>query len=449
MTTPPLNNRTSGMIGSKRCAFGLLVVASVLMASCASVRLDEDIADYADAIEDLERQAVRAPDDARPLRDLGVIYVRTSDFARANEKLQLAFSRDPDDPKTLFYLGLTNETLGREQTALRLFERYPEFSRLNPYRRLMAGRYAFIQRKTVREAMLQRVTNETDLVAEGVDPRVVAVYPLTYQGADEQYAALGRGLAELLSIDLGHIEALQLVERVRLQTLLDEINLAGSEYFDPVSAPRVGLLVGAGRLIGGVYNVLGDDLQLDAALWEVERADVADLGTRTGALSTLFDLEKELVFSALAEMGIEPTEEERRRIDFVPTQNLQAFLAFSRGLEREDAGAFDEAASFYGQAVELDPTFRQASQRAEEVEGQAEVSGDLSTALEAAYGQDPFPPLPVGIDLLGNRLLHLNIGVGSNVVPGVDPREGASEAALGGAAIGRLPDPPKPPPGTN
>ena len=449
MTTPPLNNRTSGMIGSKRCAFGLLVVASVLMASCASVRLDEDIADYADAIEDLERQAVRAPDDARPLRDLGVIYVRTSDFARANEKLQLAFSRNSDDPKTLFYLGLTNETLGREQTALQLFERYPEFSLLNPYRRLMAGRYAFIQRKTVREAMLERVANETDLVAEGVDPRVVAVYPLTYQGADEQYAALGRGLAELLSIDLGHIEALQLVERVRLQTLLDEINLAGSEYFDPVSAPRVGLLVGAGRLIGGVYNVLGDDLQLDAALWEVERADVADLGTRTGALSTLFDLEKELVFSALAEMGIEPTEEERRRIDFVPTQNLQAFLAFSRGLEREDAGAFDEAASFYGQAVELDPTFRQASQRAEEVEGQAEVSGDLSTALEAAYGQDPFPPLPVGIDLLGNRLLHLTIGVGSNVVPGVDPREGASEAALGGAAIGRLPDPPKPPPGNN
>ena len=433
------------MTSSRRFAWGLLVVASLWMASCATtVRLDEDIADYAADIEALEREAARAPDDPQPLRDLGVIYVRTGDFARGNEHLQLAFSRDPDDPKTLFYLGLANESLGREQTALQLYERYPEFSLLNSYRRLMAGRYAYVQRTTVREAVLERVADEQNLVAERVEPRVVAVYPLTYQGADEQYAALGRGLAELLTIDLGHIDALQLVERTRLQTLIDEIDLAESGYFETATAPRVGRLIGAGRLVGGVYNVLGSDLQLDAALWEVERADVADLGTRSSALSNLFDLEKDLVFRTLAEMGIEPTPEERQRIEFIPTQNLQAFLAFSRGLEREDAGAFGEAASFYGQAVQLDPNFRQAGARAEEVQGQADVAGDVSTALAAAYQQDPFPPLPglPGIDLLGNRLLNLNTSVGSPLVPGLDAREPSVEAGMLDEV---LPDPPPPP----
>ena len=417
------------------------------MASCATVRLDEDIADYAGAIEELEREAVRNPDDAEPLRDLGVIYVRTSDFAKGNEQLQLAFSRDPDDPKTLFYLGLANESLGREETALQLYERYPEFSVINPYRRLMAGRYAYVQRTTVREAMLERVANESNLATERVEPRVVAVYPLTYQGTDAQYAALGRGLAELLTIDLGHIDALQLVERTRLQTLIDEINLAEGGYFDTGTAPRVGRLVGAGRLVGGVYNVVGDDLQLDAALWEAERADVADLGSSSSALRNLFVLEKELVFRTLAEMGIEPTPQERQRIEFIPTQNLQAFLAFSQGLEREDAGAFGEAATFYGQAVQLDPNFRQAGDRSEAVQGQAQVSGDVSAALTAAYGQDPFPPLPglPGIDLLGNRLLHLNTSVGSPLVPGVDAREPSAEAGPSTIMLDPLPDPPPPP----
>ena len=44
------------MIWSRRFAFGLLVVASMLTASCASVRFGEDLADYAEAIEDLEQQ---------------------------------------------------------------------------------------------------------------------------------------------------------------------------------------------------------------------------------------------------------------------------------------------------------------------------------------------------------------------------------------------------------
>ncbi len=111
------------MIWSRRFAFGLLGVASMLVASCASVRFGENLADYAEAIEDLEQQAARAPNDAKPLRDLGVIYLRTNDFTKANELLQLAFSRDPDDPKTLFHLGLANETLGRHETALRFYER--------------------------------------------------------------------------------------------------------------------------------------------------------------------------------------------------------------------------------------------------------------------------------------------------------------------------------------
>lgn len=424
-----------------------MVLGAVLMtASCTPVRFIEDLDDYEGAIEDLQRQAARNPDDAEPLRDLGIIHLRTNDFAKANEFLQGAFSRDSDDPKTLFHLGLVNEALGKPETALQLYERYQEFSRLNGYRRLLAGRYAEVSRMQMREAVQARVADEARLIGEPSEPRIVAVYPLVYQGTDDQYAALGRGLAELITIDLGHVGQLQLVERVRLQELIDEIDVSRTAHFDPATAPRVGRLVGAGRLVGGAYNILdGNDLQLGGAMWEVDRADLADLGTRAGALRNLIQLEKEFVFRVINEMGIEPTQEERQRIEFIPTQNLQAFLAFSRGLEREDAGAFGEAAGFYEQAVQLDPNFRAAGERAEETQGQTAVSGPISTAMGAAFQQDPSPSLPgvPGVDPMSIRLSNLNSSVGSSLVPGIDSREPAVEIGM----PEDLPDPPDPPSG--
>ena len=436
----------SGMRWLTRSILGMVLVAALLPASCTPVRFMEDLDDYEAAIEDLQQQAARNPDDAEPLRDLGIIHLRTNDFAKANEFLQGAFSRDPDDPKTLFHLGLVNETLGKPETALQLYERYREFSRLNGYRRLMAGRYAEVSRMQMRESLQARVADEARLVNEPSEPRIVAVYPLVYQGTDDQYAALGRGLAELITIDLGHVNQLQLVERVRLQELLNEIDVARTAHFDPATAPRVGRLVGAGRLVGGAYNVLGgSDLQLGGAMWEIDRADIADLGTRAGTLRNLILLEKELVFRILDEMGIEPTQEERQQIEFIPTQNLQAFLAFSRGLEREDAGAFGEAAGFYEQAFQLDPNFRAAGERAEETQAQTAVSGPISTAMSAAFQQDPFPALPgaPGVDPMSTRLSNLNSSVGSSLVPGLDSREPAAEIGMPEP----LPDPPDPPAG--
>ena len=83
------------MIGSRRVAFGILLMAALWLPSCASVPFDEDLDDYEGAIETLQQQAARNPNDPESLRDLGIIYLRTNSFARANEFLQGAFSRDP------------------------------------------------------------------------------------------------------------------------------------------------------------------------------------------------------------------------------------------------------------------------------------------------------------------------------------------------------------------
>ena len=46
-----------------------------------------------------------------------------------------------------------------------------------------------------------------------------------------------------------------------------------------------------------------------------------------------------------------------------PTSNLQAFLAYSRGVQAEDQGKFDEAARFFESAKTIDPSFSAATSK--------------------------------------------------------------------------------------
>lgn len=423
-----------------------LIVAVLLvggLAACASQpRLDEDPDDYRAEVARLQREIAENPGEAEPLRDLGAIYVRTQRPAEGYDYLQKAFSRDQNDPKTLFYLGVASEKIGKAQTARRVFERYAEVPEDSPYRRLMRGRYEWLVRQEIRREIAEMVQREQELAEGDVNARIVAVLPLTYQGENEQYAPLGRGLSEMISVDLSQINDLRLVERVRLQELLDELELAQSDYVDPSTAPRVGYMLGAGRLIGGAYNVLDEDLRMDVALAELERdAAESDLETRSGALANLFDLQKELVFRLIDRLGIELTAEEEAAIERVPTQNLQAFLAYSRGLLEEDAGNFEAAAQAFQRARELDPGFERAAERERQADGLSAAAGPVDNALGAAIGIEP---LPTTINLVDRRLRTLTGTIGAGFVPGQDSRQPAAESR-----VDRLDDPPAPPPRSN
>ncbi|NBB85873.1 MAG: tetratricopeptide repeat protein [Bacteroidetes bacterium] len=413
------------------------------LSACApSVSLQEDPEDYREEVARLQREIAEDPDEAAPLRDLGVIYVRTQRSAEGYEYLQQAYARDQDDPKILFFLGLAAEKVGKRQAAIQLFERFPDVPSDSPYRRLMEGRYEWLTRLVVRENIREMLAREETLSDREVSPRIVAVLPFVYQGDNERYAPLSRGLSEMLSVDLANIERLRLVERTRLQALLDELEIAQSDFVDPSSAPQVGRILGAGRLVGGSYNVLaGDELRIEAALASIEeRMQAPDFEARSGPLADLFALQKELVFRVIDGLGVELTAEEQAAIQEVPTENLQAFLAYSRGLEAEDGGNFDAAARAYQRAQSLDPGFQRAAQRAEQAAGLSAAAGPTDTALLTALRVEG-PAAEV--DLLDLRLRNMmdNLGYG---VPVPDDRQPAAErsTALEGATLS---DPPNPP----
>ncbi len=371
-----------------------------LLACAPQAGLQEDPEDFREDVARLQREIAENPGDAEALRDLGAIYVRTKRANQGYEYLQKAFSRDRNDPKTLFYLGVASERIGKRQEAQQLYDRYTEVPEDSQFRTLMRGRYEWLLRQEIRRKMKELMAREDTL---GMSPNVVAVLPFAYQGDDERYEPLRYGLSEMITVDLANIDELTLVERTRLRELLNELELAQSEYVDPSTAPRVGQLLGAGRLIGGGYNVLGEEeLRTDVALADLEQAGQApDLETRSDLLENLFQLEKEIVFQLVDQLGVELSPAEREEIERVPTRNLQAFLAYSRGLEAEARGNYEAAAQAFQRAQELDPGFSRAADRQEEAEGLSAAAGGTEQALRAAR-QIEGPS--VQIDLIGNRL---------------------------------------------
>ena len=422
----------------------LLLVAAVLtagtMACAPQAGLREDPEDFREEVARLQREIAENPGDAEALRDLGAIYVRTKRANQGYKYLRKAFSRNRNDPKTLFYLGVASERIGKRQEAQQLYDQYTEVPEDSQFRTLMRGRYEWLLRQEVRRKMKELMAREDTL---GVSPNVVAVLPFAYQGDDERYEPLRYGLSEMITVDLASIDELTLVERTRLRELLDELELAQSKYVDPSTAPRVGQLLGAGRLIGGGYNVLGgEELRTDLALADLDQAGQApDLETRSDLLENLFQLEKEIVFQLVDQLGVELSPAEREEIERVPTRNLQAFLAYSQGLEAEARGDYEAAAQAFQRAQELDPGFSEAASRQEEAEGLSAAGGETEEALQAARRVEA----PTSeIDLTQNRqeIMSGIVGTGPPADEDDETSDERQPAQEQGDAILRGPPPP-------
>lgn len=407
--------------------------------------MDQDPSAFEEEENRLEQRLSDDPDDAEAQRELGSIYIRTDRPSQAYDALKKAYSQRPDDPKVLFYLGLASEEVGRREAALDLFAKYGEVPEDSKYRTLMEGRYEWLNRKMAEnqaEELVAQEQQQPSEIGDEVSSNTVAVVPIQYQGGDDQYEALGRGLAEMFTTDLSNVGRLKVVERVRLQAILDELKLAQSEYVDQSTAPRVGRLLGAGRLVGGSYLVADEEIRLQVTLADVTSGErTAQLEEERTSLDNLFELQTRVTFSIVDQLGVELTSQEQAAIEEVPTQSIQAFLAYSRGLLEEDRGNYGAAAQQYQRAQEMDPDFEQAEQRQQKARSVQAGGGNPSNALAAeqtresggqSEQQGASSQETTAADLVNDRLD--NMGVGGSTGAG-----GETTTTEGGTGIERNP----------
>ncbi|MCP4444374.1 MAG: hypothetical protein GY811_03390 [Myxococcales bacterium] len=103
-----------------------------------------------------------------------------------------------------------------------------------------------------------------------VKPRIAVLY-FDYSGNDEEMGFLRKGMAQMLVTDLSAKGDLQIVERVDLEAILEELKLGRTNKIDPKSRNKIGKLLGARYLVTGGYFQFRNSLRVDAKIIDVER----------------------------------------------------------------------------------------------------------------------------------------------------------------------------------
>ncbi|HEY6906702.1 MAG TPA: CsgG/HfaB family protein [Ignavibacteriaceae bacterium] len=425
---------------------GCLILSGMLLSSCSSGTIMDNPEMYKNQVRGWIDRTLVDPKDFDAVKNLSVYYMQTHNNDKARYYLGEALDIKPDDPELIFYKGLNLEFYNQPDKAISFYEKYKEVPEDSPYRELLEGRYLWIKRQQNYSDVSSLIQNEKDLTFNNVSDSTMAVFPLIYDGTNKDYAPLSRGFSEMVSIDLAKLKDITVLERVRIQAVLDELKLSQSKEVDQSTAPRVGKILKAGTIVSGDYDVTENgDFKINLGSWEVETSQRKSWVNKSGSLKDLFVLQKQVVFAFLQENGFQLTQEDKEKIAYIPTQNLEAFLAYSKGLQEEDAGNYQQAEGFFNQASQLDPHFQDAGSKLQSTQSISKSGGtkeDLVTTLRKT--------LPVVqnemINLTASRSTQLGNNITANFVQGVDSRSPAQEASEQVGLTQELPSPPPPPP---
>jgi tetratricopeptide (TPR) repeat protein len=363
-----------------RLAQCALLVGALASGGCATA-----ISQHGDNLARLERARAADPESEAIQRSLGIEYFKAGRYPEARAALQQAAAADPRDGVVALYLGLTAEAENDLPAARAAYESYLRFGKTRRVKSQISARLAVVAREENALAVRRALAQEQQLASQPGSPLTVAVLPFSFTGADTSLKPLERGFAELVASDLTRSSRVTVVDRARLQALLDEIQLQQTPGSESGTGVRAGRILQAGRIIGGSISQLSaSQLRADAFITNVQTAAHEGAGANDQrGLEELFTLEKNIVLRLFDDMGVTLTTAERNAIEQRPTRSLAAFLAYSRGLELEDKGRFEEAARLFDNAVRLDPGFGRAQQRSQSMTTAASGIAVSATTVEA------------------------------------------------------------------
>jgi len=202
--------------------------------------------------------------------------------------------------------------------------------------------------------------------------KTVAVLDFDNNSIDdvERLANLGKGLADILITDLAALSKLKVVERERIQFVLDEIarsesSLGGKRVLDPDFAVRLGKLMGAQSVLIGSFMKFGKKLRIDVRLVKTETSEILKTDFVDGGQDEIFDLTKKLTVKVAQNLDLVIGKVERQNLERLQPKAvpMEATMAYSEALDMLDQERYAEAQKMLEKALALAPNFQLAQEK--------------------------------------------------------------------------------------
>jgi curli biogenesis system outer membrane secretion channel CsgG len=179
----------------------------------------------------------------------------------------------------------------------------------------------------------------------------------------QDYQPLSKGIADMLITELSASPALQVVERDRLQDLLDEQDLSGSSRVDQETAVKLGKILGVRHLLmGGFIIDPREHMRLDLRAVNVETSQVEYVETVSGKAEDILGLVTRLGTRVSQRLRLPPLPGRATPAASKTPKSaqLRAVMLLSRALDEEDAGNAGAAIALYRQALDIYPEYERA-----------------------------------------------------------------------------------------
>ena len=184
------------------------------------------------------------------------------------------------------------------------------------------------------------------------------------------YAPLSKGMAEMLITELSQNSAVRVVERDRLQSLIEEQNLQNSDRVDKETAVKLGKTLGARHMLMGTFVIdPKKNMRIDVRAVNTETSAIEYTESVTGNADNLLQLVIQLGAKVNAGLKLPAMKTASASTPAAKSPNqFKAIMAMSQALEAEDRKNPAQAATLYKQAIALNPDFDRAKVRLASIE---------------------------------------------------------------------------------
>lgn len=174
--------------------------------------------------------------------------------AAAVEALETVRRIAPGETLVSYYLGLIALRREDNRTALAHLQQYTREDPDGAASRDVPKTLTLLSSAQLQQEVASAVAREQEVVSSPAEPGSIAVRAFVNQGNDS-YRAMAKGLAAMIIADLSKVPGLKVLEREKVQLLVDEAKLGDSGLADKTSAVRSGRLMRAEKVVVGNFEV--------------------------------------------------------------------------------------------------------------------------------------------------------------------------------------------------
>ncbi len=320
---------------------------------------------YSDAIPLLESYVAQKPTAITEKSKLGFAYLKTGRIDEAISTFAAVLEMQPNEPYSTLYLGLAYLNKGQYDKAIVTWQAYTDDTK--PLVEAEVKRLTtLVQIAESQRAAKEAIANEKKTSALPLDDNTVAVFYYKDLTRNGELKGFEKGLAAMVITDLSKIQSLQVVERLRMQALLQEMKLGQTGIVSPDTAPRIGRLIGAENLVVGT---MAGKIQVSTTLASANTRSIKGTTTANVDKTAFFEIPSGIALDAAKIMGIALTDQERQAIGTPQTKSYAAVVHYGMALDALDAGKWEDAQNLFAMALQADPQFELAQKGLERCPG--------------------------------------------------------------------------------